>query len=336
MKRFSLKGFLKEEKENKEYLIKVLGSVLCSHPGAEEICRAIGEKYTASRGTIDKIPRQNMTISSKGIQLEKGLTGSEGSIKKFVIERIVYCGVDKQHQKIFAFFYRAPDNLYGGLDCHVIECRSKRDAKHIALTFSETFHQMAEEKKREIGETSLDQLNVVRERAKSVSMMQLHSSIESLSEADSCPGSPKIERSVNSRKLNYSELQLHVASRCENSSGYGDSSDDLTHKISSKTKRKKHKASSSEKTVQLKNNNRKTSDIGQVKMDYVNSEIAWSGHVHKNNDSSDYGKKIEHETLLSGEVEEWSAQRKDRNDNLCRKKFTINHEYMNMKREAPE
>lgn len=335
MKRFSFKGFLKEEKENNEYSVKVLGSVLCSHPGAEEICRAMGEKYTASRGTIDKIPCQNMTLSSKGIQLEKGLTGSEGSVKKFVIERIVYCGVDKQHQKIFAFFYRAPDNLYGGLDCHVVECRSKRDAKRIALTFSETFHQMAEEKQREMGERSLDQLNVFRGRTKSVSMMQLHSSIESLSEADSCPASPKIEHRANSRKLNYSELQLHAGSRCENSSGYGDSSDDITHKISSNTKRKKQKASPSGKTVQLKNNDRKTSKIGQVKMDYVNSEIAWSDHVYKSS-SSTYAQESEHKKLLSREIKEWGTQGKDRNDNSYPRKFTINPEYMNMKRISTE
>ena len=326
MKRFSFNGFLKERNENDEYEVKVLGSVLCSHPGAEEICRAMGEKYTGSRQRIDRIPCQNMTVTSKGIQLEKGLTGSDGSMKKFVIERIVYCGVDKQHQKIFAFFYRAPDNLYGGLDCHVLECRSKRDAKYVALKLSEIFHRMAEEKQRERGETSLTQLSTVRERAKSVSMIQLHSSIESLIEdPDSCPASPKIEQRSNSRKQNNSE---HTT-KCENSSGYGDSSDDLTNKTSSKTKRRKHKAS--DKAVQLNDNSRKASPIkGQVEMDYVNGE--WSDHIYRNNSSSSHNRMIEHEVLLSNEIKGWSTSKKDKNDNSYQSKITVNQEYMHMKK----
>ena len=327
MKRFSFNGFLKEKSEKQEYEVKVLGSVLCSHPGAEEICRAMREKYTASRVRINTIPCQNMTVTPKGIQLEKGLTGSERSMKKFVIERIVYCGVDKQHQKIFAFFYRAPDNLYGGLDCHVLEFHTKRDAKHVALKFSDIFHRMAEEKQQERGETSLTQLNNIRERTKSVSMIQLHSSTESLIEdPDSCPASPKIERRLNSHKPNVSEH----ASKCENSSGYGDSSDDLTSKISSKTKRKKHKASG--KTVQLNDNSRKASPIGQVEMDYVNGE--WSDHILRNNSSSSHYGNTEHETLFSNEIKEWNASRKDKNANSFQSKLkiTVNQEYMNMKK----
>jgi hypothetical protein len=328
MKRFSFNGFLKQRSDNQEYEVKVLGSVLCSHPGAEEICRAMGEKYTASRQR--KIPCQNMTVTSKGIQLEKGLTGSEGSMKKFVIERIVYCGVDKQHKRIFGFFYRAPDNLYGGLDCHVVECRSRQDAKHIALKISEIFHQMAEEKQQDRGESSLTQLNNVRERTKSVSMVQLHSSIESLIEnPDSCPASPKIEQRPNSRKLNYSELQLH-GTKYENSSGYGDSSDDLTDKISSKTKRRKRRASG--KAVQLNDSRRKTSQIGQVEMDYVNGE--WCSHIERNNTTSTYNPNVEHETLLSSEIKEWRTSRKDKNDNSYQSKITVNQEYMNMKKIA--
>ena len=330
MKRFSFNGFLKEKSEKEEYEVKVLGSVLCSHPGAEEICRAMREKYTASRVRINTIPSQNMAVTSKGIQLEKGLTGSEGSRKKFVIERIVYCGVDKQHQKIFAFFYRAPDNLYGGLDCHVLECHTKRDAKHVALKFSEIFHRMAEEKQQERGEMFLTQLNNIRERTKSVSMIQLHSSTESLIEdPGSCPASPKIERRLNSHKPNFPE---HT-SKCENSSGYGDSSDDLTNKISSKTKRKRHKASADRKTIQLYDKSRKASPIGQVEMaDYVNGE--WSDDIFRKNSSSSHNENIEHETLLSTEIKEWNASRKDKNANSCKSKLkiTVNQEYMNMKK----
>ena len=71
MKRFSFNGFLKERPGNQEYEVKVLGSLLCSHPGADEICRAMREKYTATRTRINTIPYQNMTVTSKGIQLEK-------------------------------------------------------------------------------------------------------------------------------------------------------------------------------------------------------------------------------------------------------------------------
>ena len=327
MKKFSFSGLFKEKSDQQEYQVKVLGSVLCSHPGAEEICRAMAEKFTSSRMRISTIPSQIMTVTSKGIQLEKGLTGSEGSLTKFVLERIVYCGVDKQHRKIFAFFYQAPDNLYGGLDCHVIECRSKRDAKNIALKFSEIFQQKAIEKEEERGETSLTQLNIVRERTKSVSMMLLHSSIESLVEGpDSCPGSPKIEQRTSSHKFNSSELQLH-STRGENSSGYGDSSDDLTNKTSSQTKRKKHRASS--KAVQLNDNSRKASQTRQVEIDYVNGE--WSAQISRSSSSPIYNQNVEHESLLSGEIKEWNTSRKDRNDNSYQRKLTVNQMYMSMK-----
>ena len=333
MKRFSFNGFLKDRSDSQSYEVKVLGSALCSHPGADEICRAMSEKYTASRDRINKIPSQNMTVTSKGIQLEKGLTGNEGSLKKFVIERIVYCGVDKEHQKIFAFFYRAPDNLYGGLDCHVVECRSKRDAKHIALKFSHIFQKMAEEKQQESVQTSLTQINIVRERTKSVSMMQLHSSIESLIDdpGRSCPDSPTIEQRSSSRKLSNSELQLHTT-KCENSSGYGDSSDDLTNKTSSKTKRRKHNA----RGMRIKHgdHDRKALQVGKVETDYVNGE--WSSHIYETNGLPRYGPNIEHETLLSNEIKEWSWAKKDKNDNKYHSKFTINQEYMSMKNIGPK
>lgn len=329
MKRFLFRGFLRKRSERPEYEVKVLGSVLCSHPGADEICRAMTEKYTASRTRIDKIISQNMTVTANGIELEKGLTGSDGSLKKFVIERIVYSGVDKQHQKIFAFFYRAPDSLYGGLDCHVLECCSKRDAKEIALTFSELFQGIAEEKQKARRESSLNQLSAMRERKKSVSMMMLHSSVESLMDG-SCPNaSPKIEGRINSRTLNYSELQLHTT-KCENSSGYGDSSDDLSNKIGSNTKHRKHKASI--KTVQLNNEDR--TQIGHVTPDYVNGE--WSSLFERSTTSASlgYNSKIENETLLFKQIKEWDTTKKDKNDNSYkrRSKITVNQEYMNMKK----
>ena len=179
MKRFTLKGILKTRNEYEEYQVKHLGTVLCSHPGIDEICRAMAEKYTVySRQKIKTLSLYNLTVSSQGITLEKGADANEeSSVKKFSIKRIVYCGVDRQHQKIFAFFYRSPENIYGALECHVVKCQLKRHAKKIALKLSEIFQGMESEKHEEPSENSLHESNVVPERT--ISMIQ-HISVENL------------------------------------------------------------------------------------------------------------------------------------------------------------
>lgn len=324
MKRFPFKAILQRRNHIQHYPVKLLGSVLCSHPGVDEICRAMAQRYTVSRQKIRKLSLYNLTVTSKGITLEKIQNLTESSPKKFVIERIVYCGVDKQHQKIFAFFYRSPESIYGALDCHVIECRSKRHAKHIALKMSKIFEDMAAAKEEEIRETSFSQVNAVQERT--ASMIQLHMSVESLLEEQAC-GSPQIQRSKPREiRLNYSELQLHSNGLENNSSGYGDSSDgDLSNKI----EQRKHV--SSVQVVDLLDGG-ESSKTGHVKRDYVNTRIVKSKYV--GNKSSKRMVHANAQTHEITEIKEWDSSKKDRNDNPVEKK-TLKHEYMNINMKKP-
>ena len=320
MKRFTLKGILKTRNEHEGYQVKHLGTVLCSHPGIDEICRAMAEKYTVySRQKIKTLSLYNLTVSSQGITLEKGADANEeSSVKKFSIKRIVYCGVDRQHQKIFAFFYRSPENIYGALECHVVECQSKRHAKKIALNLSETFQEMESEKQEEPSENSLHESNVVPERT--ISMIQLHMSVESLLEEereDFC-GSPKIQHSrPHERKFNYSDLQLQWT-KCENnSSGYGDSSDDLSNEMKMKQRRR---------SIQVSDGG-KSSQAGQVNMDYVNGEIVKSGGSLKRNSASISNSHSQ--TLGFTKIKDWNSMKKDRNANSFECE-TFQHKYMNI------
>lgn len=327
MKRLTFKGILKKTRNKDEnFPVKYLGTVLCSHPDRDEICRAMAEMYAVSRQKMKKLPLHKLTVSSREITLQKVTDVAKVSpVKKFVIPRIVYCGVDKRHQKIFAFFYRSPESIYGALNCHVVECRSKRDARHIALKLSEIFEEMASEKSEENPETRATcESNVVQERT--LSMIQLHMSVESLFEderkGDIC-GSPQIQRSKpnESRKpMNCSDLQLHWI-KCENnSSGYGDSSEDLSNETAKLMKQRK--------SVQVHLDGGESSETGQVKMDYVNAEIGSSSRENfKRNSCGSISKTFARQTVGFTKINEWDSSKKDRNANLFEYKT---FEYMNI------
>lgn len=326
MKRFAFKG-LQRERKCQHYPVKLLGSVLCSHPGVDEICRAMADMYSVSRQKIEKLPLYNLTVSPDGITFVNVSNVTESLPKKFVIKRVVYCGVDKQHQKIFAFFYRSPESIYGGLDCYVVECRSKRHAKSIALKISEIFQGMASETQDENREHSLPKLNMAHGRT--VSTIQLHMSVESLSDEETC-ATPLLQRQQSNpheRKLNYSELQLH-SNKCENnSSGYGDSSDDLSNETSFEMKHRKCESSVQEIHCG------ESSQTGLVKRDYVNAGITKSRGFRKKH-SQPICNNVTAQTFGLTEIKEWDLTRKDRNANSPELK-TSRHEYININIKKP-
>ncbi|XP_046847238.1 low density lipoprotein receptor adapter protein 1-B-like [Xenia sp. Carnegie-2017] len=286
------------------------------------------EKYTATRERKKKILTQSIKVSSKGIELEKGLTDNLSSVKKFAIERIVYCGVDRRHQKIFAFFYRAPDSLYGVLDCHVLEFRSKRDAKNVALKFSQTFLKMAESKEQEKGEYSLKHLN--RDRTKTDSMIQLHCSVESVNN-DSCFQS-KNNQSCSSGKM---EVQQQI-NEGENCSRFGDSINHLTHEIHSNVSCD----SNLQKTKLLRVTSIKRSKIKSSQsyneLNYVNEE--WCGYVRKKKSLPNMDNFIETINQYRNDQNICNnGMKKDKNFNFYKtkqekEKLPVDQEYMLMNR----
>ncbi|XP_060779542.1 PTB-containing, cubilin and LRP1-interacting protein [Neoarius graeffei] len=70
------------------------------------------------------------------------------SVESFQVARIAYCTADHEvSPKVFAFIYRQiNEDLTFQMDCHAVECESKRAAKMLAHAmmdaFTKTFHSM--------------------------------------------------------------------------------------------------------------------------------------------------------------------------------------------------
>jgi len=131
-------------------------------PGLDEIIETANKIYNHHKPYMRMREKSLISIDSEGIRIKEtvAIKRSERDIvtcdvipehaETTVVDtlyrsrRIVYCGVDKLHQKVFVFNYQyaaRPENIH----IHVILCKTKDDAKSIAKALKKIFKNLSKE-----------------------------------------------------------------------------------------------------------------------------------------------------------------------------------------------
>ena len=127
------------------FQVKYLGCERVPTYGAHECCRTTATIYALKERQLPDIPLTTLQLSVEGLT---ELDQADENIATFDIQQIVFCAVDKQRPKLFAFFFQHCSFRRDGMDCHVFLCNSKRDAKELALGLGAAFEKAFLKKKK--------------------------------------------------------------------------------------------------------------------------------------------------------------------------------------------
>ena len=129
--------------------VHYLGHVSLKLPGLNEICENVEKMYSEAKSTLKTAEKGILTITREGVEIKQNLKSDGPSCCLYKNRRILYCGVDKKHQKIFSFNYQYGSRAEN-IHLHVVVCKNKEDAKTIAKRLSEIFRELsAEQHKKE-------------------------------------------------------------------------------------------------------------------------------------------------------------------------------------------
>ena len=128
--------------ENTSFVVQYLGFVEIKLPGLDEICENVDKMYTQSKPFLKTYEKTALRLGKEGIEI--GPKNEEVGKQFFKYRRILYCGVDKQHRRIFSFNYQYGSRAEN-IHLHVIVCKTKEDAKHIAKMLGEIFRDISSE-----------------------------------------------------------------------------------------------------------------------------------------------------------------------------------------------
>lgn len=131
--------------------VKYLGSEILTRPGLGEICNTVDKIYTQCKPKLKTMDKYCLTVSGKELTL-RDMESTEDEEKTFRVRRILYCGVAQNHQKIFFYNYQFSTTA-DEVECHVVLCTTKEEAKIVAKVISKAFlHAQVEFHKREVEE----------------------------------------------------------------------------------------------------------------------------------------------------------------------------------------
>ena len=143
--------------ENTSFVVQYLGFVDIKLPGLDEICENVDKMYTQAKPFLKTYEKTTLRSAKEGLEI--GPKNEEVGKHFFKYRRILYCGVDKQHRRVFSFNYQYGSRAEN-IHLHVIVCKTKEDAKNLAKMLSEIFkdisselHKKEKEDKRKHSET---------------------------------------------------------------------------------------------------------------------------------------------------------------------------------------
>ena len=171
-----------------------LGKVELRNPGLAEIMETVGNVYTKAKPSLKSMERSILTLNTDGIHIKpddshhhhrhhsststKSLNSIHNlpdTVKHDLIEteclfkarRILYCGVDKTHPKVFFFNYQ-----YGlraeNIQLNMVVCKTTKDSKELAKRLSQLFKRIQIEQHKRDKEKREDHIqNVQRVRTRS-------------------------------------------------------------------------------------------------------------------------------------------------------------------------
>eukprot|EP00112_Aurelia_sp_Birch-Aquarium-sp1_P008813 Seg1981.2 transcript_id=Seg1981.2/GoldUCD/mRNA.D3Y31 product="Low density lipoprotein receptor adapter protein 1" protein_id=Seg1981.2/GoldUCD/D3Y31 len=122
------------------FVTQYLGFVEIKSPGLDEICENVDKMYTQAKPFMKTLEKTTLKINKEGIEI--GPKNEEIESKLFKFRRILYCGVDKQHRRVFSFNYQYGSRAEN-IHLHVIVCKTKEDAKNLAKKLAEIFREIS-------------------------------------------------------------------------------------------------------------------------------------------------------------------------------------------------
>ncbi len=136
-------GITSPLQEHTTFIAQYLGFVEIKSPGLDEICENVDKMYTQAKPFMKTLEKATLKIVQDGIEIGPK-SDAEINSKLYKFRRILYCGVDKQHRRVFSFNYQYGSRAEN-IHLHVIVCRTKEDAKHLAKRLGDIFRDISVE-----------------------------------------------------------------------------------------------------------------------------------------------------------------------------------------------
>jgi len=139
--------------------VQYLGKIELRTPGLTEIMDTVGSTYTRAKPYLKSMDKSILIFNKDGIHIKVEPHSSHSSTSRssnnvttlpdsllnntdsesiYKPRRILYCAVDRTHQKVFFFNYQ-----YGpraeNIHLHMIVCKTHKDAKELAKRCSQLF-----------------------------------------------------------------------------------------------------------------------------------------------------------------------------------------------------
>lgn len=141
---------IEEELVQTNYSVQYLGHVELKSPGLNEIIETVNKMYHHAKPYLKSLEKSLLTLNRDGITIKQyGVprrdVEEEESLESEILykpRRILYCGVDKQHQRVFSFNYQFGARAEN-IQLHVLVCKTKDDARHVAKYLAQLFKRIS-------------------------------------------------------------------------------------------------------------------------------------------------------------------------------------------------
>ena len=125
------------------FSVKYLGQGELEKPGLEDMCTFVhGISGTVTKSKQKDILKGDFILSNENCTFKPNTENNVDSTKVWRTRRIQFCGVYKLNPKIFFFTYQFGKTA-DVLQCHVLKCRNKKEAKCLAKQAGAMFKDIA-------------------------------------------------------------------------------------------------------------------------------------------------------------------------------------------------
>ena len=134
VRKFKSKGPTSNDDEGVQmFSVKYLGQGELEKPGLEDMCTFVHAMCaeTAGKSKQKDFMKGDFILSNENCSLKPNAKDSIDSTLVFRTRRIQFCGVYEPNPKIFFFTYQFGKTA-DVLQCHVLKCRDKKEAKCLA------------------------------------------------------------------------------------------------------------------------------------------------------------------------------------------------------------
>ena len=139
---------------NGKFSVKYLGQGELERPGLEDMCEFVHSVSVDGRKSKQKdILKGDFILSNENCSIKPTVRESLESPLVFRTRRIQFCGVYEVNPKIFFFTYQFGKTA-DVVQCHVLKCKSKKEAKRLAKEAGLLFKDLAFSLNRRVRDSS--------------------------------------------------------------------------------------------------------------------------------------------------------------------------------------